>query len=188
MANPAKGGAASKKPSKAARTVVTRRIQDVEARRALVKELMLSGMTERVTNAKILEYLHERGYTVGKDTLYDDKNAVMEEIREHYKGVREEKGAEFFAKLERLASMLEETANDAKAHGDNRTRTSALSAAGTMHMHAAKVQGVVVERQEVSGNVVNTNLNAELTTEEKLRAVKLALQRARIDEDGKPVK
>ena len=161
----------------------TRNVAIIDARRSIIWELMLRGGSD---NSTILATLrnHEPPFDVSVDTIMDDKKFLDAEAEQHFASERKSLASRYLSKLERLHREQERLAAELPPG----SRSLILSAIGTTIMNQAKLSGVLVDKQEVSGRVTNVNLNGDLTPEEKLKAVKLALRNARIDEDGNPLR
>jgi hypothetical protein len=188
------------KPGKS--TKPTRSVERIESRRTIVWQYMLQGGDA----LSISRALAGTEHAMSRDTIEDDIKALRAEATTLFEAERKDMAAMAIAKLNRIQQQLERTATLAETGGGERevddikdgkkvkrtifrikpslhAKATALAAARQVVMDAAKIAGVVVEKQEHSGAVMNMNLNAEATPAE-MQAFVGALNQAGFDGDA----
>lgn len=151
----------------------------VELRRSIVYKLALAGYRNADIQTALLQ--HDPPIKADIDTIIIDKKNAEHEAIERQRAKRDTLTDSTLAELDEIKTQALQAA---LAAGNTQVRVSALREARSALMDHAKLSGIVVDRQEVHGEVTQLNFNSEVTTEERLKAVRASLERARINPDG----
>lgn len=148
-------------------------------RRAIILRCFERGM---YSNTEILHVLSKSKHDISERTLDTDRAAVKEEIKARYADRSADIINDIVFELDAVSKQLQETANGEMGG----TKVQALAQKRDTLLAKAKLLGLVVEKTEHSGSMLNYNLNAEAGLDQ-IAGVKHALKKAKIDEDGKPI-
>ncbi len=160
-------------------------IDKVVERRRFLLQLVRRGITQP---DQIIEMYKKKDYDVSDRTIRDDRAAVRAVLRDGAKTDAEDARLEISAQFDDMAIQFQQI-TDSALKGDRKSYYAAVQSLGQKRdvLNAkAKLLGYIVEKTEHSGSVTNFNLNAEAGPAD-FAAIKHALKKAKIDDDGNPI-
>lgn len=159
-----------KKTAKLTTTELGQQDKVIERRRFLL-QLVRRGITQP---DQITEMYTAKGYDVSERSIREDRLAVRSMLKDAYSDDIETVKDELVAQLDDLAVQFQKIAQDATNPDGKKSYYAAVQALGQKKdtiMSKAKLMGAVVEKQEVTGDILNRNMDvpAPLPVVEKLQ-------------------
>lgn len=144
-------------------------------RRKVIQDCLKLGITD---NPSILAELASRSMAVSEKTMIKDREAVRAEFRAQYSAEATELRDDILAQYDGVMVQLQAIAQTGDTHN---VKVSALAQKRETLAAKAKLLGLILDRQEVRGQVTNLNVNAEAANASDLLAFAAAVKKASID-------
>lgn len=157
-------------------TTVVRNIGARQKRLSRLRGLLLQGAP-----IALIRETMKKEFAIGKDTVEDDVKLLRVELEESFKEERTHMVETTVAQLQTIAAELKQVAQDAKERDESSVRVAAYNGARQALLDAAKVAGILIEKQQVAGTIVHAV--APMTHAEAVAAFVRSLEHAHLSSE-----